>query len=119
MEAENRIGQTDYPPEPELELFTDRQLEVFGLVLQGKTHRQIALALNITIKTVEGLIYGQRGPRSCKSRANLGIYGIIENQTGIKPNLALVTLFGIRYGLCPNEEEFPIEINNSMRDNSI
>jgi len=44
-------GQRDQPASP-LELLSDRELEVFRMLGQGKGTRQIALDLNVTIPTI-------------------------------------------------------------------
>jgi DNA-binding NarL/FixJ family response regulator len=45
-------GQTDEPPASSVEKLSDRELEVFRMLGQGKGVRQIATELNVTVPTV-------------------------------------------------------------------
>jgi DNA-binding NarL/FixJ family response regulator len=45
-------GQSDEPPASSVEKLSDRELEVFRMLGQGKGVRQIATKLNVTVPTV-------------------------------------------------------------------
>jgi DNA-binding NarL/FixJ family response regulator len=47
------FGRSSLPPGSELDQLSDRELEVFELIGQGRSSRQIASALHVDLKTIE------------------------------------------------------------------
>jgi len=50
---EQFFARSSFTTGSEVELLTDRELEVFELIGQGRSTRQIASALHLSVKTIE------------------------------------------------------------------
>lgn len=83
------------------DLFTPRQLQAFKELFEGKTIREIAYELHISRKTAEKLVYGQSDTRD---KSNLGIYGVIEKDTGRRPSRATAVIYYINNFFDPLKE---------------
>src|SRR5258708_11561272 len=66
--------------------FTPRQLDILGLILEGKTNREIASQLNIAPQTVKNLISGKVRIEHHETKDALGIFGVAEKVSKTIPN---------------------------------
>ena len=63
-----------------IELLSEREQEVFQLLLQGKSNKEIALSLGISQKTVEEHLTSIYAKIGVKSRAEAILWGIEQTR---------------------------------------
>lgn len=69
------IGQVEQPQSP-LDELTDREIEVFAMIGNGLTTRQIAERLDLSIKTIEGYREGIKAKLNLKNAAELNRHAV-------------------------------------------
>jgi DNA-binding NarL/FixJ family response regulator len=69
------IGQVEQPRSP-LDDLTDREIEVFAMIGNGLTTRQIAERLDLSIKTIEGYREGIKAKLNLKNAAELNRHAV-------------------------------------------
>lgn len=69
------VGQIEQASTP-LDVLTDRELEVFAMIGQGLTTRQIAENLDLSIKTIEGYREGIKAKLNLKNSAELSRHAV-------------------------------------------
>ncbi|HMQ52491.1 MAG TPA: response regulator transcription factor [Anaerolineae bacterium] len=70
----SKLASETAPPQQEHEFLTPRETEVLQLIAQGHTNRQIAVLLNISIRTVESHRANLMGKLGLQSRVELVRY---------------------------------------------
>lgn len=70
------VGQTDAGTASPLDSLTDRELEVFALIGQGLTTRQIAEKLDLSVKTIESYRENIKSKLDLKNAAELSLHAV-------------------------------------------
>lgn len=70
------VGQTNPATASPLDTLTDRELEVFALIGQGQTTRQIAEKLDLSFKTIESYRENIKTKLNLKNAAELSLHAV-------------------------------------------